>query len=136
MFTENAKPYSSRKLFVLIVSCATFLAVIYGARTLFASVARQQPIDWVRQFGFEFVYWYVWAALTPVVIWFARAPRRLDRAAVVATAAILAHSAVDYPARTTMIAIILAAGLALMTTRVAKVKEETASSGGRHLKAE
>jgi hypothetical protein len=26
----------------------------------------------VRQVGFEFVYWYVWAALTPVVIWFAR----------------------------------------------------------------
>ena len=72
MFSASPKPYSSRKLFILIVSCATFLAVIYGARTLFASVARQQPIDWVRQFGFEFVYWYVWAALTPVVIWFAR----------------------------------------------------------------
>lgn len=72
MLTAKTKPYSSRKLFILIVSCATFLAVIYGARTLFAAVARQQPIDWVRQFGFEFVYWYVWAALTPVVLWFAR----------------------------------------------------------------
>ncbi|HEY3580419.1 MAG TPA: histidine kinase [Pyrinomonadaceae bacterium] len=72
MLTAQTKPYSSRKLFILVVSCATFLAVIYGARTLFAAVARQQPIDWVRQFGFEFVYWYVWAALTPVVLWFAR----------------------------------------------------------------
>jgi two-component system, LytTR family, sensor kinase len=72
LYTAKTKSYSSRKLFILIVSCATFLAVIYGARTLFAAVARQQPIDWVRQFGFEFVYWYVWAALTPVVLWFAR----------------------------------------------------------------
>ena len=78
----------------------------------------------------------LWWCRQAVVIWFARAPRRLDRAAVVATAAILAHSAVDYPARTTMIAVILAAGLALMTTRVVRVKEETASTGGRHLRAE
>lgn len=78
----------------------------------------------------------VWWCRQAVTIWFARAPRRLDRAAVVATAAILAHSAVDYPARTTTIAVILAAGLALMTTRVVKVEEETAPTGGRHLKAE
>lgn len=78
----------------------------------------------------------LWWCRQAVAIWFARAPRRLDRAAVVATAAILAHSAVDYPARTTMIAVILAAGLALMTTRMVKVEEEIASTGGRHLKAE
>jgi hypothetical protein len=77
--------------------------------------------------------WWCRQALT---IWFARAPRRLDRAAVVATAAILAHSAVDYPARTTTIAVILAAGLALMTTRVVKVEKEIVPAGGRHLKAE
>jgi hypothetical protein len=35
-----------------------------------------------------------------------------------------------------MIAVILAAGLALMTTRVVKIEEEIASTGGRHLKAE
>jgi len=78
----------------------------------------------------------LWWCRQAMTIWFARAPRRLDRAAVVATAAILAHSAVDYPARTTMIAVILAAGLALMTTRVVRVDEEAASTGGRHLKAE
>jgi O-antigen ligase len=79
---------------------------------------------------------FLWWCRQAVTIWFARAPRRLGRAAVVATAAILAHSAVDYPARTTMIAVILAAGLALMTTRVVKIEEEIASTGGRHLKAE
>jgi two-component system LytT family sensor kinase len=71
VFTANAKP-SSRKLFILIVSCATFLAALYGARSIFITVSQQRPIDWVRQVGFEFLYWYVWAALTPVVIWFAR----------------------------------------------------------------
>jgi hypothetical protein len=79
----------------------------------------------------------LWWCRQAVTIWFARAPRRIDRAAVVATAAILAHSAVDYPARTTMIAVILAAGLALMSTRVVRVEEEvTSKTGGRHLKAE
>jgi hypothetical protein len=78
----------------------------------------------------------LWWCRQAVTIWFARTPRRLDRAAVVATAAILAHSAVDYPARTTTIAVILAAGLALMTTRVVRVEEEIATTGGRHLKAE
>ena len=72
MFKTSAKPQSSRRLFILIVSCATFLAVLYGARTIFATIAQQRPIDWVRQVGFEFVFWYVWAAFTPLVIWFAR----------------------------------------------------------------
>jgi two-component system, LytTR family, sensor kinase len=75
---DSVNAPSSRKLFILIVSCATFLAVLYGARTVFASISQQRQIDWVRQVGFEFVFWYVWAAFTPVVIWFARKfdPRR------------------------------------------------------------
>lgn len=72
MVKASAIPPSPRKLFVLLVSCATLFALIYGARNIFASVAQQRPIDWVRQVGFEFVFWYVWAALTPVVLWFAR----------------------------------------------------------------
>lgn len=62
----------SRKLWLLIISCATFLALIYAARGIFISVSQGRPIDWVRLVGFEFLYWYVWAAFTPVVIWFAR----------------------------------------------------------------
>lgn len=68
----SANPQSSRKLFILIVSCATLLALIYGARNIFSSVSQQRPVDLVRQVGFEFVFWYVWAAFTPLVIWFAR----------------------------------------------------------------
>lgn len=77
----------------------------------------------------------LWWLSRATTIWFARAPNRLDRAAVVATAAILGHSLVDYPARTSTIAAILAAGFALMASRP-EIKIEEASSGGRHLKAE
>jgi two-component system LytT family sensor kinase len=69
-----------RKRWLLILSCATFLALIYAGRSLFISVSQGRPIDWVRLAGFEFLYWYVWAAFTPVVIWFAnRFELRRDR---------------------------------------------------------
>jgi two-component system, LytTR family, sensor kinase len=61
-----------KRLWLLIISCATFLGLIYAARSLFATVSQGRPIDLVRQVGFEFLFWYLWAALTPVVIWFAR----------------------------------------------------------------
>jgi O-antigen ligase len=77
----------------------------------------------------------LWWLRRAATIWFARSPSRINRAAVVATAAILAHSMVDYPARTSAIAAILAAGFALMASRP-EVKVEEAPAGGRHLKAE
>ena len=77
----------------------------------------------------------LWWLSRAATIWFARSPNRLDRAAIVATAAILGHSLVDYPARTSTIAAILAAGFALMASRP-EIKIEEVSSGGRHLKAE
>jgi two-component system, LytTR family, sensor kinase len=60
------------KRFLVIFLCATFLGVLYSARGIFISVSLGRSIDWVRQVGFEFMYWYVWAAFTPVVFWFAR----------------------------------------------------------------
>jgi sensor histidine kinase YesM len=60
-----------RKRWLLILSCATFLALIYAARGIFISVSQGRAIDWFRLIGFEFLYWYVWAAFTPAVIWFA-----------------------------------------------------------------
>ncbi len=60
------------KRFLIIVLCATFLALFYSARGIFITVSQGRPIDWVRQVGFEFIYWYVWAALVPLVIWIAR----------------------------------------------------------------
>lgn len=69
MVTLNS---SRKKLWLLILSCATFLALIYSARSLFMGVSQGRTIDWFRQVVFEFQYWYVWAALTPIVIWYAR----------------------------------------------------------------
>jgi two-component system, LytTR family, sensor kinase len=66
-----AQRRSSRKLLILILSCASFLALLYAARGIFINVSQQRPIDWVRVVGFEFLYWYVWAAFTPLVLWFA-----------------------------------------------------------------
>jgi O-antigen ligase len=78
----------------------------------------------------------LWWTRRAVAIWFSRSASRFDRAAVVATAAIFGHSMVDYPARTSAIAAILAAGLALMAERQVRVEPEEASVGGRHLSAE
>jgi O-antigen ligase len=77
----------------------------------------------------------LWWLRRAAAIWFARAPGRIERAAVVATAAVLAHSMVDYPARTSAIAAILAAGFALMAPRP-DVRADEPASGGRHLRAE
>lgn len=77
----------------------------------------------------------LWWLRRAALIWFARMPSRIERAAVVATGAILAHSMVDYPSRTAAIGAILAAGFALMASRP-EAKVEEASAGGRHLKAE
>ena len=61
-----------RKRWLLILSCATLLAIIYSARSVFITISQGRTIDWVRLIVFEFQYWYVWAVLTPLILWFAR----------------------------------------------------------------
>jgi two-component system LytT family sensor kinase len=60
-----------RKTWLIVLATATFLALLYSARNLVISVSAGRPIDWVRLVGFEFLYWYIWAALTPLILWFA-----------------------------------------------------------------
>lgn len=60
-----------RKTWLIVLSAATCLAAIYSTRNLVSSVSAGRPIDWVRLVGFEFLYWHIWAALTPLVLWFA-----------------------------------------------------------------
>lgn len=72
----TSAPYPERKRigkkhWLVILSCATFLALFYAARGIFIAVSQGLPIDWVRRVGFEFLYFYIWALLTPVVILFA-----------------------------------------------------------------
>ena len=61
-----------RKRWLLILSCATLLAFIYSARSVFITISQGRTIDWVRLIVIEFQYWYVWAVLTPLILWFAR----------------------------------------------------------------
>ena len=56
-----------RKIWFVILA-ATIIALIYGARNIVAYATIGRWWD----FNFEFLYWYVWAAFTPVVVWFAR----------------------------------------------------------------
>jgi two-component system LytT family sensor kinase len=59
------------KKWLIILAGATFLTLIYSARNLVSSISAGRPVDWVRMVGFEFLYWYIWAALTPFILWFA-----------------------------------------------------------------
>jgi signal transduction histidine kinase len=56
---------------LIVLAAATFLAVLYSARNVVSSVSTGRPVDWVRMAGFEFLYWYVWAAFTPLILWVA-----------------------------------------------------------------
>ena len=60
-----------RRTWPIILAAATFVALIYSARNLVSSVSAGRPVDWVRLVGFEFLYWYIWAALAPLILWFA-----------------------------------------------------------------
>jgi two-component system, LytTR family, sensor kinase len=64
--------YSKRaKVWLLIFAIATTLALVYAVRNALGSIAVGRPIDWVWGVGFEFTYWFVWAAYTPAVLWVA-----------------------------------------------------------------
>ena len=60
-----------RKILFVILAAST-IAFIYGARNIVANATSGRPFDWWWDFNFEFLYWYVWAAFIPVVVWFAR----------------------------------------------------------------
>jgi two-component system, LytTR family, sensor kinase len=70
--SSNIEFASQRRRWLLIICCTSVVAIIYAARSVFISVSSGRPIDWTRQVGFEFLYWFVWASLTPIVLWIAR----------------------------------------------------------------
>ena len=84
-----------------------------------------------------FLFWWVGRALA---IWTAREPDFFARAATVASAAILAHSLVDYPLRTAAIAAVFAACCALMargrTAPARAARSEAAKRPPRHRTAD
>jgi two-component system LytT family sensor kinase len=62
---------SWRRVTIVVVISATFFAFIYSIRNLVGNISAGRPIDWGWNVYYEFIYWYVWAAFTPLILWFA-----------------------------------------------------------------
>ena len=79
--TSDWQPNEGKNLWLVIISIATTLGLIYAVRNALGSIAAGRPIDWEWAVGFEFTYWLVWAAYTPLVLWIADlfSPDRLSR---------------------------------------------------------
>lgn len=83
----------------------------------------------------------LWWARRAIAIWRAEEADYFARAATIASAAILAHSLVDYPLRTAAISAVFAMCCALMAeprakTRRSRRREEEAKPAARHLSAD
>lgn len=81
----------------------------------------------------------VWWIVRVIAVWRAEKPDYFARAATIASAAILAHSIVDYPLRTAAISALFAVCLALMAEprpRARRTSDEAEGSGARHLSAD
>jgi O-antigen ligase len=84
----------------------------------------------------------LWWGRRTVAIWRAVEPDHFARAATIASAAILAHSLVDYPLRTAAISAVFALCCALMAEARAKTRrsrrrsEEEEKPAARHLSAD
>jgi O-antigen ligase len=82
---------------------------------------------------------FVWWARRAVAAWSPEDPDVYARAATIATAAILAHSLVDYPLRTAAISAVFAMACGLMSQARAQVRQEAPaeeSGTARHLTAD
>lgn len=74
----------------------------------------------------------VWWAVQAVRVWRSPVSSHFERAATIASAAILAHSIVDYPLRTAAIAALFAACVAMMAQAQAPVQRRT--DGPKHVR--
>ena len=83
-------------------------------------------IEWVLEMGLVglllLVLFLAWWARRTIKIWRAPEPDHIARAATIASAAVLAHSLVDYPLRTVAIAAVFAACCALMASSAGAVR--------------
>jgi two-component system, LytTR family, sensor kinase len=56
----------------VMVGVWTGLALFFVSQSIVRRMVFDVPINWKNTAGYEFVYWYIWAALTPGVLWLAR----------------------------------------------------------------
>lgn len=53
----------------VIVGCWTFLALLFTPQTYLSNLRAPTPLTWGQAFGATLLLFYVWAALTPLVLW-------------------------------------------------------------------
>jgi signal transduction histidine kinase len=61
-----------RNVILVALLTATFISFIYSVRNVFGAITLGRKIDWAWSAYYQFVFWYLWAALVPLIVWFAR----------------------------------------------------------------
>jgi len=56
----------------VILGCWTFLALLFTPQTYLSSLRSPTPPTWAQAFAASLTLFYVWAALTPLVLWLGR----------------------------------------------------------------
>lgn len=77
---KSLNPYSyvdiRRKLkkwkWLLFFGGYTLIGLFFVAQKTISYLLNSDPIPWMRIFGSEMIYWYIWFGLTPLILWFAR----------------------------------------------------------------
>jgi two-component system, LytTR family, sensor kinase len=57
------------KVACVILGCWTFLALLFTPQTYLSNLRAPTPLTWGQAFGATLILFYVWAALTPLVLW-------------------------------------------------------------------
>ena len=61
-----------RNVVIVTLLITTFISLIYSVGNVIGAITLGRKIDWGWSVYYQFMYWYVWAAFAPLIIWFAR----------------------------------------------------------------
>src|ERR1043165_10065585 len=71
-FPNRSVQSNLRNVILVALLTATFISFIYSVRNVFGAITLGRKIDWAWSAYYQFVFWYLWAALVPLIVWFAR----------------------------------------------------------------
>ena len=109
------------KRFAVILGVWTFLALFFVGQSVTARLVYNEPLELQRTVGLEFVYWYVWAALSPCALWLARRYRIVGRTQRDAAATAGSSGVARGIALHSAFGLLLSAAHAILTFFVARV---------------
>jgi two-component system LytT family sensor kinase len=97
-------PDRERMKWILVPCAWTIVGLLFAARRIVLAKVEGTPVNWVIESALEFVWWYVWAAYTPLVIGLAKrfpltGPRLVPHIAIHTVTSVLTAllaSATDY----------------------------------------